>query len=206
MSAADTAASLGLRACSMCGLLARPLPAQPSYCPRCGARLHCRKPDSGARTWALLIAAYVLYVPANVLPIMETNSLFNAQHDTIMSGIVYLWDSGSWFIALLVFFASIITPLLKLIVLTLLQLSVQRRWPWPARQRLRWYRLVVFFGRWSMLDIYVVAALVALMQIRAIAVIHAGPAAAAFGAVVVLTMWATLCFDPRRLWDSADDE
>ena len=197
-----TAAELSLFSCQTCSLVARPAPAAaPLYCPRCGARLHLRKPDNVRRTWALLIAAYLLYIPANVLPIMQTDSLFKARDDTIMSGIVYLWTSGSWPIALLVFFASIVTPLLKLLILSMLQWSVQRRWRWQPRQRVRLYRLVLFFGRWSMLDIYVVTALVALMQTPTLAMVSAGPGAAAFGAVVVLTMLATHAFDPRSIWN-----
>src|SRR3569623_1151556 len=169
-----TAAELSLFSCQTCSLVARPAPAAaPLYCPRCGARLHLRKPDSARRTWALLIAAYLLYIPANVLPIMQTDSLFKGRDDTIMSGIVYLWTSGSWPIALLVFFASIVTPLLKLLILSMLQWSVQRRWHWQPRQRVRLYRLVLFFGRWSMLDIYVVTALVALMQTPTLAMVSA---------------------------------
>ena len=99
-------------------------------CPRCGAHLHFRKPDSIARTWALLIAAMILYIPANVLPIMHTSSLFGSQSDTIMSGVVYFWTSGSWYLALIVFIASIMVPLLKMIALMLLLISVQRRSRW----------------------------------------------------------------------------
>jgi paraquat-inducible protein A len=159
-----------------------------------------------ARTWALLIAAGIMYVPANLLPMMETRSLFGSQDDTIMSGVIYLWTSGSWDLALVVFIASIMVPLMKLIALTLLLVSVQRRSVWQPVQRTRLYRLVELVGRWSMLDIYVVTILAALVQIGSLATIKAGPAAMAFGAVVVLTMFAAMQFDPRLIWDPLQKE
>lgn len=203
-----TAADAGLLSCPACALVSRPPPgtADPfqsstARCPRCGARVHPRKPDSIGRTWAFLIAAYVLYIPANALPIMDTSSLFDAQQDTILSGVVYLWTTGSWVTALIVFIASIVTPLLKLLTLTALVLSVQRKSTWRPHQRAQLYRVVSLVGRWSMLDIFVVTVLVALVQIQSIAVISAGPGALAFGAVVVLTMFAAFSFDPRLIWD-----
>jgi paraquat-inducible protein A len=147
----------------------------------------------------------MLYIPANVLPVMETNSLFGFEKDTILSGVVYLWTSGSWPLALLVFFASITVPLLKLIALAFLLASVQFRSTWRPDQRARLYRIVEFIGRWSMLDIYAVTILVALVHLRGLATIIAGPGAAAFGAVVVLTMFAAMSFDPRLIWDTAEN-
>ena len=132
---------------------------------------------------------------------MQTSSLFGAQDDTIMSGIIYLWHSGSWDLALVVFIASIMVPLLKLIAMTVLLVSVQRRSVWQPMQRTKLYRIVELVGRWSMLDIYVVAILAALVKIGALATINAGPGALAFGAVVVLTMFAAMEFDPRLIWD-----
>jgi paraquat-inducible protein A len=158
------------------------------------------------RCWALLIAAYILYIPANLLTIMETGSIFNYRKDTIVSGVVELWRTGSWVIAVIVFIASVTIPLLKLISLTLLLVSVQRRSRWHPRQRTRLYRMVEFVGRWSMLDIYVVTILAALVQFGAIASVKAGPGALAFGAVVVLTMLASLQFDPRLIWDPLQKE
>jgi paraquat-inducible protein A len=196
----------GLMTCEGCGLLCRALPAAALHCPRCGQPLRWRKPNSVSRTWALIIAAYILYIPANVLPIMTTRTLLGSQDDTIMSGVIYLWTSGSWPLAALVFFASITVPLLKLIALTLLVISVQLKSHWQPVQRTRLYRLVEFVGRWSMLDIYVVTILVALVQLQALAAITPGPAAVAFGAVVVLTMAAALTFDPRTIWDPIGDE
>jgi paraquat-inducible protein A len=197
-----TAAARGLLSCHVCGLLSRGDRSDRTlHCPRCSTPLHNRKPNSVARSWAFLIAACILYIPANVLPIMETSSLFGAQSDTIMSGIIYLWHSGSWDLALVVFIASIMVPLLKLIALTLLLISVQRRSTRQSLQRAKLYRVVELVGPWSMLDIYVVAILAGLVQIGALATINAGPGALAFGAVVVLTMVAAMEFDPRLIWD-----
>lgn len=153
------------------------------------------------RCWALVLASYILYIPANTLVMMETGSLITYRKDTIVSGVVHLWRTGSWMIAVIVFIASVAIPLLKLFSLTLLLVSVQRRSTWNPLQRTRLYRLVEAVGRWSMLDIYVVTLLAALVQLGSMATVKAGPAAIAFGAVVVLTMFATLEFDPRLIWD-----
>jgi paraquat-inducible protein A len=201
------AAAGGLLSCHVCGLVTKGAPhGEEARCPRCSEPLHFRKPDSISRSWAFLAAAYCLYIPANVLPIMETSSFLGAQDDTIMSGIIYLWHSGSWDLALIVFIASIMVPLLKLIALTILLVSVQRRSVWQPLQRTKLYRVVELVGRWSMLDIYVVAILAALVQIGSLATINAGPAALAFGAVVVLTMFAAMEFDPRLIWDPLKKE
>jgi paraquat-inducible protein A len=202
---APTAARAGLFVCHDCGLLSMPAPrAHQGSCPRCGANLHFRKPNSIGRTWAFLVAAIVLYVPANILPVMNTSSLFGAEKDTIMSGVVYLWTSGSWPLAVLVFIASIAVPLLKILALVFLVATTQRRSQRIPAQRARIYRMVELVGRWSMLDIYVITVLVALVQFSALATIKAGPAAIAFGAVVVLTMVAAKSFDPRLIWDATE--
>lgn len=190
----------GFALCAVCNRLGRL--AEHSHCRRCGTRLHGRKPASLERAWALLIAAYVLYVPANMLPIMETRSLFGAQQDTILSGVVYLWGSGSWALAMIVFAASIVVPMLKMLLLTLLLVGVQFRIRSPALPQARVYRLLELIGRWSMLDVYVVAILVALVQAQSLATILPGPGVLAFGAVVVLSMMATMAFDPRLIWDN----
>jgi paraquat-inducible protein A len=201
------AASQGLCCCHVCNLVSRrPQMSALAHCPRCGAFLHFRKPGSVASCWSLLIAAYILYIPANLLTMMETGSLFSYRKDTIISGVVHLWRTGSWGIAVVVFIASITIPLLKLISLTLLLVSVQRRSRWNPRQRTRLYRLVELVGRWSMLDIYVVTLLAALVQMGSLAMVKAGPAAVAFGAVVVLTMFASMQFDPRLIWDPLQKE
>ncbi|WP_244828726.1 paraquat-inducible protein A [Caballeronia sp. TF1N1] len=202
---ARTAKQAGFFVCHDCALVSKAPPhAHDGNCPRCHARLHFRKPDSIERTWALLIAAMVLYVPANVLPVMDTSSLFGAQKDTIMSGVAYLWTSGSWPLAVLVFIASIAVPMLKILALLMLVVSTQMRSRWLPARRTKIYRIVEFVGRWSMLDIYVITVLVALVQFNALATIRAGAAAIAFGGVVVLTMFAAMAFDPRLIWDAAD--
>jgi paraquat-inducible protein A len=191
--------------CHACGLLCRSLTAPVKMrCPRCHARLHARKPDSIARTWAFLISACILYVPANTLPVLETRSLFDSQSNTIMSGVILFWNDGSWFVAALIFFASIVVPLTKLIALALLLVSIQRRMAWQPYQRTRLYRLLDYIGRWSMLDIYVAALSVALVQVESFTMMRAGLGAVAFGAVVVLTMLAVQVFDPRLIWDTGN--
>ena len=195
----------GIIVCDECHKLEYLREDEVQHCTRCGARLHARRPDSIARTWALLITAAILYIPANLLPIMTTTSLLGTQQDTIMSGVVFLWQSGSWPLAAVVFFASVMVPLLKIIALVYLAASAQRRSRRQPLQRTRLYRLVEFVGRWSMLDIYVITLLVALVQFQGLATIQAGPAAVAFGAVVVLTMFAAMSFDPRLIWDPIAD-
>ena len=200
----QTAAELDLLSCHACDLVCKSVPGSwQASCPRCHAHLSSRKPDSIARTWALLLAGYVLYVPANILPVTTTRSLFDSQTDTIFSGVVYLWTTGSWFLAVVVFVASILVPLAKLLGLTVLAISVQRRSVWRPLRRSRAYRFIDFIGRWSMLDIYVITLLVGLVQIQTLAAITAGPGVLAFGALVVVTLFASLSFDPRLIWDAA---
>ena len=202
-----TAMERGLIPCHACGMVSRPAPsAGVAHCLRCNARLHLRIPNSASRCWAFLIAGYILYLPANLLPIMYTGTLSGIRRDTIMSGIVYLWESGSWGIAVIVFIASIMVPILKLGALTFLLISVRGRSPWPQRERTMLYRLLKLVGRWSMLDIFVAAILTKLVQFRFLATVEVGPAALPFGAVVVLTMIAVMQFDPRLIWDSRQQE
>ena len=200
-----TAARLGYLTCHACGLLHRASGhAHGLFCTRCGAALHTRKPNSVARAWALLIAAYVLIVPANVLPVMVSGSLFGSESDTIMSGVAFLWSDGSWLLAGILFIASIAVPFAKLGAMTFLLVSVQRRSTLAPEQRTRLYRVLEFVGRWSMIDIYVAAILTALVQFGGLMSIQAGPGAIAFGAVVVLTMFAAESFDPRLIWDPVE--
>lgn len=202
-----TAASLGLSTCHVCGLVSRyDACNQEAHCPRCNASLHFRRPNSIKQCWALLIAAYILYIPANLLIIMETGSLISYRKDTILSGVVHLWQTGSMFIAAIVFVASIVVPLFKLIALTYLLISVQKRSVRYYSERARLYRLIELVGRWSMLDIYVVTLLAALVQLQSFAIVKAGPGAIAFGAVVVLTMFASMKFEPRLIWDPLQPE
>lgn len=198
-----TARSLGLVRCHDCSLLAA---GNLQTCPRCGARLHLRKPDSLGRTTALVLAALILYLPANLLPITVTTALGTRQADTILSGVIYFMQTGSWEIASVIFIASVFVPLAKLVILVLLLVSVRFRWRWRPRDRTVLYRLTELVGRWSMVDIYVVTILVALVRLGAVATIEAGPAAVYFAAVVVLTMFAAESFDPRLIWDVLEEE
>jgi paraquat-inducible protein A len=145
-----------------------------------------------------------MYIPANLLAVTQTSSIFESQSDTILSGIVYLWMDGSWLLAMLVFVASIVVPLFKLLGLSYLLISVHRRSRRHARRRTELYRALELIGRWSMLDVYVITWLAALVHIQTLANITPGPGAMAFGAVVVLTMLATQSFDPRLIWDAID--
>ena len=195
--------------CHTCGLASKvpsdkPLPHM--KCPRCNAALHWRKPDSVARTSALIIAAYIMYVPANLLPITVVTSFGKAQADTIISGVLYFLATGMWPIALVIFVASVAVPILKLFVLTYLVASVKLKSAWRPLDRTKLYRITEAVGRWSMVDIYVVTILVALVKMGKIATIEAGPAAKYFGAVVVLTMLAAMSFDPKLIWDAAKEK
>ena len=200
-----TARNAGLISCHSCHLLCQSAKQpSPMRCPRCGASLHDRKPNSIARTWALVLAAFIFYIPANVLPITIVISLGKAQADTIMSGVIYFLQTGMWPIALIIFLASVFIPLLKLLVLIFLLISVQRKTSWRQQDRTRLYRIVEIIGRWSMVDIFVVTILVALVHLGGLATIHAGPGALFFGAVVVITIFAAMSFDPRLIWDTEE--
>ena len=200
-----TARNVGLTSCHSCHLLCQSA-KQPLHmrCPRCGAGMHDRKPDSIARTWALVLAAIIFYIPANVLPITVVISLGKAQSDTIMSGVIYFIHTGMWPIALVIFLASVFVPLLKLLILMFLLISVQRKSSWRQQDRTRLYRITEIIGRWSMVDIFVVTILVALVHLGGLATIHAGPGAIFFGAVVVTTIFAAMSFDPRLIWDTEE--
>lgn len=179
---------------------------QTQLCTRCGAHLHARKPDSLRRTWALLLTAMLMYIPANVLPIMTVYSLGKGQPDTIMSGVIELINYGMLPIAIVVFVASILVPTFKLVGIALLLFSVQRKQPLSARQRSLMYRFIEWIGRWSMLDIFVITILVALVKFGNLASIEAGFGAVAFCSVVVLTMLAAVAFDPRLIWDNTQTD
>lgn len=199
----DTVSGLGMLACHQCGKLWKGA-QQGEHCPHCDAILHARKPDSINRTWALLIAACIMYIPANMMPVMITSSLFESHEDTILSGIIFFWISGEWGLGAVVFIASFLVPLLKLASLFILLVTAQKNSDWRRLERAKLYRLVELIGRWSMLDVFVVSLLVGLVQIKGFVQINAGLGIVAFGAVVVLTMLASLSFDPRYIWDDAD--
>jgi paraquat-inducible protein A len=199
-----TAARSGLMSCHACHQLCR-MPAVLTHVkaiyPRCEAPLHLQKPNSISRTWALLIAAYILYIPANLLPVMTVISFGKGEADTILSGVKELIHAGMLPIALLVFFASITVPVLKLLSLTYLLLSVQYQSQWRPRERTMLYRITEVVGRWSMIDIFMISILIALVKLEAVATIEPGPGAISFAAVVIITMFAAMSFDPRLIWD-----
>jgi len=152
------------------------------------------------------MAAIVFYIPANTYPIMTVIMFGSGSPDTILSGVVHLAQAGEWPIALLVFFASIFVPILKILVLAFLLLSVQFKWRWRPKERTVLYRITETVGRWSMIDIFMISILVGLVKLGQIATIEAGPGATAFALVVVLTMFAAMCFDPRLIWDVMEAE
>jgi paraquat-inducible protein A len=197
-----TGRALGLLVCTDCRATLRAAGASPCVCPRCGARVHTRKPHSLATTASLLATAALLYIPANLLPVMHMQTFFDVEDDTILSGVLTLIQEGEWPLALLVFIASIVVPLLKILAMTWLLLSVHRGWRGSIRARSRLFRLVEYIGRWSMLDVFAISLLVSLVQISSLATVQAGWGALAFGAVVVLTMLAAQSFDERLLWDA----
>jgi paraquat-inducible protein A len=174
----------------------------PGYCPRCGDALALRRAGSMQVTLALAVAAAICYVPANVLPVLRTTALGSTDSDTIMGGVMLLYTTGSWPLALIVLVASVMVPLGKLIALGYLLVSVHRHLPGENRDRTRLYRLVQFIGRWSMLDVFVDTFTVALVQLQPLMSVEPGPGVLFFAAVVVLTMIAAESFDPRLVWDA----
>ncbi len=203
-----TARRLGVVACHDCGLVCEDwLDASPrAGCPRCGAPLHRRRPDSIARAWALLLAAVVFYIPANVLPVMYTRMLGDGADSTIMGGVLQFWQSGSYGIALVIFIASVAVPCTKFLVLGLLLVTAQRRSTWAMRERARMYRMVEMIGYWSMLDVLVVAIVAALVKFHALSDIEPRIGILFFGMVVILTMLSSMSFDPRLTWDGENHE
>jgi paraquat-inducible protein A len=201
---ARAAAEAGLVSCATCRLLSRAAQAStPGYCPRCGTPLEWRHPNSIQYTWALIVAAAICYVPANVLPVLTTTALGETESDTIMGGVLFLYASGSWPLALIVFVASIVIPLGKLVALAYLLVTIQRGSLKNMHDRTRIYYLVEFVGRWSMLDVFVDAFVVALVQLKPLMSVEPGLGVVFFMIVVVLTMLAAQSFDPRLIWDSA---
>jgi paraquat-inducible protein A len=198
-----TAAEAGLVSCKTCELLSRPASLEePGSCPRCGAELAWRRHHSIQYTWALVIAAAICYIPANALPVLSTTTLGSTDSDTIMGGVVFLYSSGSWPLALIVLVASVMVPLGKLVALVYLLIAVQRGVRGNGRERTRLYRMVEFVGRWSMLDVFVDTFTVALIQLSPLMSVQPGPGVLFFAAVVVLTMLAAESFDPRLIWDA----
>lgn len=198
-----SAAEHKLAMCSACSLVSL---VAIEKCPRCHTALALRKKDSIQRTIALLITAFLLYIPANILPIMTTTLLGSGSSDTILSGVAVFWSHGDYPIALIIFIASIVIPLAKLFSLSWLCFSVVSKRQLRPIQRTRLFRMTEFIGRWSMVDVFVVAILVALVQLGNVMTIQPGPAAIAFATVVIVTMFAAMSFDPRLIWDVLENE
>lgn len=203
-----TARQAGLLSCGTCHLTNRPPPelAGNLVCSRCGSRLYSRKPNSLSRTWALLMTAAIFYIPANTLPIMITSSLGSTRADTILSGVLEFISEGSIGIALIIFFASVFIPIFKLLTLSYLLVSIQCRRIKRPKDNTRIFRLIELIGRWSMIDVFVVTLMIALIKLGAIGNLSAGPGGAYFATVVIATMFASNSFDPRLIWDSLEEE
>ena len=200
----NTALAQGLCRCHDCGKLEQ-ISKNGLLCTRCGCHLDARLPHSFQRTLALLLSGVALYIPANLFPIMTVTKLGVGEPHTILGGIIALIHSDMLPIAMLVLVASILVPLLKLLGLSLLLLCVHFRWQVNAKRWTQMYRVISFVGRWSMLDIFMISILVSLVNLGSVAQVIAGSAATAFGAVVVLTMFAAKSFDPRLIWDVQND-
>ncbi|HEY2628063.1 MAG TPA: paraquat-inducible protein A [Usitatibacter sp.] len=201
-----TALRSGLLVCQSCNLICRPLAhCDESDCPRCGEGLHPRKPDSLVRAWTFFALASILYIPANTLPALESTTLLSFTSATIMGGVRVFWRDGDYMIATIIFVASIVVPVAKLLAMGTLLATAQARSTWLPRRRARLYRIVHTIGRWSMVDIYVGGLLVALVQFNTIGEVTIGPASLPFAMVVVLTLFCSLSFDPRLIWDPLDD-
>lgn len=196
------AADLGLAGCHTCG---RVSPASQEHCPRCGSRIHLRKPASIQNTLALMAAAALLYIPSHLLPIMTVVELGEVTHNTIIGGMMTFWRSGAYPIAIVIFTASILIPLLKIVALSwLCAAATGRVHPSPtALGKVYWFTELL--GRWSMIDIFVVGILVSIVQLGNYMTITPGPGALAFAGVVMLTMFAAMSFEPRMLWDRLDE-
>ncbi|MCF8468047.1 MAG: paraquat-inducible protein A [Sneathiella sp.] len=198
-----TAKSLDATSCHVCGLLVSNsyIRKSSSHCPRCDAVLHSRKANSLNRTWALSLAAAILYVPANVYPVLTLISFGRGTTNTIMGGVIELAHSGQWVVAVIVFAASVFVPIFKIVALLFLALSVQLKMTRRRKERTLLFRFTEFIGRWSMIDIFMISILIALVKLQAVATVTAGPGAIAFAAVVIITMFAAMAFDPRLIWD-----
>ncbi|OIO68557.1 MAG: paraquat-inducible membrane protein A [Zetaproteobacteria bacterium CG12_big_fil_rev_8_21_14_0_65_55_1124] len=191
----------GLAHCHTCALLVQ---VSQGHCPRCGDHLHLRKPESLTRTWALLASATLLFFPANMLPIMTVTRFGQGEPSTILSGVEHLIAAGMWPLGLIVFFASIVVPISKLVALIFLLLSIQQRSTWRPEDRTRLYRVTEVIGSWSMVDIFIIALLTSLVSFDALATIRPGIAASFFAGMVVLTMIAARSFDSRLIWDAME--
>jgi paraquat-inducible protein A len=198
-----SAKQAGMASCHVCHLVVDKIDGS---CPRCRSPIHSRKIDSLTRTWALVFTAIILYIPANLYPVMTVSKFGQGEPSTILSGVMHLIHSGMWPLALIVFVASIIVPVGKLIILIYLLLSVKYRSLSHPKDRTTLYRILELFGHWSMVDVFLVSILVALVDLGFLATIEPGVGVLYFGAVVIITLFASRSFDPRLIWDVIDDD
>jgi len=194
-----TAREAGLVACRRCGQVHE---QDVVSCRRCHATLHSRAPDSLQMVWAWLVAGLVMFIPANVYPMLITDQLGTHSESTILGGVVDLMHHHAYGIATIVFVASIIIPVGKFLAIAYLAISVQRKSILKMHQRHKLFDAVEFIGRWSMIDVFVVAILSALVQLDSLASINPGIAAISFALSVVFTMLSAQSFDPRLIWDA----
>ncbi|MEM6739465.1 MAG: paraquat-inducible protein A [Pseudomonadota bacterium] len=199
---AVTARELGLVGCTHC---AKVWPAHVEVCGRCGQSLSRRDARALSRVWAWWTIGLIAYIPANLYPMLVTRTLFGTQESTIVGGAVELAHHGAYAVAFIVLFASVAIPLAKFAAIAYLALAVQRGWRGPALRRMQLYELVEFIGRWSMIDVFVVAITASLVQLSVVATVNPGPAALAFALSVIFTMLAARSFDSRQIWDSVAD-
>jgi paraquat-inducible protein A len=191
--------------CHTCGFLSLHIDKL-QHCLRCTSPLHHRKHNSVEATWALLASAIVLLIPANVYPVMTVVRFGQGEPSTILSGVMHLIESGMWGLAMIVFVASIVVPVMKLIILSFLLISVQKKSIWRPRDRTLLYRATEVVGAWSMVDIFLVGLLSALVSLDALSTIRPEIGAVFFAAVVVITMFAAHSFDPRLIWDHVKEK
>jgi paraquat-inducible protein A len=199
-----SAMELGMAGCHTCGKAVHLGKHTHVECPRCGADVHYRKHDSIKRAWAFLIAAFIMYIPANTEPMMRTTSLGNVSADTIMEGVIYFLSHGDYLIGVVIFAASIMLPLLKMIALAYIFIMAQSRSTARRMEQTNLYKLAEILGKWSMLDIFVVGLMAGVVQLGALTTIRPGPACIAFAAVVILTMISEMVFDPKLIWDQKE--
>jgi len=173
-----------------------------AYCPRCGSEVHLRKSDSLATTLALLITSIIFYIPANLFPMMHVHTFAGTESDTILSGVIYFIESGSYFIGIVIFVASILVPVAKIIALFYLVYTIKAKKHTAKKSRQRLYLLTEIVGKWSMVDVYVVSIMVTLVHFGGLTQIEAGLGALFFLLVVITTMLAAMSFDSRLIWDN----
>jgi len=191
----------GMGCCPICHQIVQLNGKDKGCCPRCGSDVHIRKPNSLQNTLAFVIAGIIAYIPANLYPMMHVHTFAGSESDTIISGIIYFFESGSYLIAFVILIASVVVPLIKMVIILYLVYSVHKKKATNKEQKLKLYVLTEVIGRWSMVDVYVVAIMIALVHFGAFTEITAGLGSIYFLLVVILTMLSAMSFDPRLIWD-----